>query len=256
MHPIPHTRVPLFKLGKKKTVAPLTYPETSNFFLFSGGRIIRVSGHNLDVVQEPRLRVTLSPPDTLPPRRRRSVRRRTGGRDDPGRVRRWRRIVPETDCPKGKLCHVKQVNKWIPMIPTTPSLTLTMFPPPVRVALHRQQLRPHPVPHPGGGPRGPEGEGQSPFPAGQSPFCLQRRGERSLQLRAQPEALLPEPERPQQTVPPQTRQHHLCGGGRRSFFTKIFFLTEHIFKIQKSLLILRGFALWLQLFKEQNQTEP
>uniref|UniRef100_A0A673CGZ9 Plexin-B1 n=1 Tax=Sphaeramia orbicularis TaxID=375764 RepID=A0A673CGZ9_9TELE len=44
----------------------------------SGGRIIRVSGQNLDVVQEPRIRVTLSPPDTLPPRRRR--RRRSAGK--------------------------------------------------------------------------------------------------------------------------------------------------------------------------------
>uniref|UniRef100_A0AAX7VCV2 Plexin-B1 n=1 Tax=Astatotilapia calliptera TaxID=8154 RepID=A0AAX7VCV2_ASTCA len=37
-----------------------------------GGRIITVSGQNLDVVQEPKMRVTLSPRDTLPPRRRRS----------------------------------------------------------------------------------------------------------------------------------------------------------------------------------------
>uniref|UniRef100_A0A8C2X6U5 Plexin-B1 n=1 Tax=Cyclopterus lumpus TaxID=8103 RepID=A0A8C2X6U5_CYCLU len=51
---------------------------------FSGGRIIRVCGQNLDVVQEPKIRVTLSPPDT------------------------WRRIVPEVDCPEGTLCHVKQ----------------------------------------------------------------------------------------------------------------------------------------------------
>uniref|UniRef100_A0A8D0DBG6 Plexin-B1 n=1 Tax=Sander lucioperca TaxID=283035 RepID=A0A8D0DBG6_SANLU len=43
----------------------------------SGGRIIRVSGQNLDVVQEPKMRVTLSPPDTLPPRRRRSMGRYT-----------------------------------------------------------------------------------------------------------------------------------------------------------------------------------
>uniref|UniRef100_A0A665TAN6 Plexin-B1 n=1 Tax=Echeneis naucrates TaxID=173247 RepID=A0A665TAN6_ECHNA len=39
----------------------------------SGGRIIRVSGQNLDVVQEPKMRVTLSPPDILPPRKRRSI---------------------------------------------------------------------------------------------------------------------------------------------------------------------------------------
>ncbi|XP_059189310.1 plexin-B1 [Centropristis striata] len=79
----------------------------------SGGRIIRVSGQNLDVVQEPKMRVTLSPPDTLPPRRRRSIgRRKEGGRhrrqEQQGPLRRWRRIVPEADCPVGTLCHVKQ----------------------------------------------------------------------------------------------------------------------------------------------------
>lgn len=79
----------------------------------SGGRIIRVSGQNLDVVQEPKMRVTLSPPDTLPPRRRRSIRGRGGrslsrGRDHRGSMKRWRRIVPEAECPEGTLCHVKQ----------------------------------------------------------------------------------------------------------------------------------------------------
>uniref|UniRef100_A0AAQ4QFE7 Plexin b1a n=1 Tax=Gasterosteus aculeatus aculeatus TaxID=481459 RepID=A0AAQ4QFE7_GASAC len=73
----------------------------------SGGRIIRVSGQNLDVVQEPKMRVTFSPPDTLPPRRKRS-KRRSEGRDRPGPVKRWRRIVPEAECPEGTLCHVKQ----------------------------------------------------------------------------------------------------------------------------------------------------
>ncbi|KAM7404278.1 hypothetical protein PAMP_011641 [Pampus punctatissimus] len=73
----------------------------------SGGRIIRVSGQNLDVVQEPKMRVTLSPPDPLPPRRRRSIRRRSEGSLSRGQ-KRWRRIVPEADCPEGTLCHVKQ----------------------------------------------------------------------------------------------------------------------------------------------------
>ncbi|XP_062419090.1 plexin-B1 isoform X2 [Pungitius pungitius] len=79
----------------------------------SGGRIIMVSGQNLDVVQEPIMRVTLSPPDTLPPRRRRSAGGRSegglnGGRDRRGAMKRWRRIVPEAECAKGTLCHVKQ----------------------------------------------------------------------------------------------------------------------------------------------------
>ncbi|XP_013875321.1 plexin-B1 isoform X2 [Austrofundulus limnaeus] len=79
---------------------------------FSGGRIIRVSGHNLDVVQEPKMRVTLSPPDALPPRRRRSIKKKkekhlSGGQDHIGPLKRWRRIVPEVNCPKGALCHEK-----------------------------------------------------------------------------------------------------------------------------------------------------
>lgn len=86
------------------------------FFNHSGGRIIRVTGQNLDVVQEPKMRVTLSPPDTLPPRRRkRSISRRNEGalhkrHDHHGPLKRWRRIVPEVDCPKGTLCQVKQVR--------------------------------------------------------------------------------------------------------------------------------------------------
>ncbi|XP_034028079.1 plexin-B1 isoform X1 [Thalassophryne amazonica] len=80
---------------------------------FSGGRIIRVSGQNLDVVQEPKMRVTLSPPDILPPRRRRSSTWRnilslSRGQSQQGPMKRWRRIVPELDCPEGTLCHVKQ----------------------------------------------------------------------------------------------------------------------------------------------------
>uniref|UniRef100_A0A3Q3EXM4 Plexin b1a n=1 Tax=Labrus bergylta TaxID=56723 RepID=A0A3Q3EXM4_9LABR len=90
----------------------ITMAAPSKSFL-SGGRVIRVSGKNLDVVQEPKMRVTLSPPDTLPPRRRRSIiRRREGslnrGQSLLGSVKRWRRIVPEADCPEGTLCHVKQ----------------------------------------------------------------------------------------------------------------------------------------------------
>ncbi|KAJ0064660.1 hypothetical protein NL108_011519, partial [Boleophthalmus pectinirostris] len=76
---------------------------------FSGGRIIRVSGQNLDVVQEPKIRVTLSPLDTLPPRRRRNVVRKKDRKHlHKNSLKRWRRIVPEADCPEGALCQVKQ----------------------------------------------------------------------------------------------------------------------------------------------------
>uniref|UniRef100_A0A8C8JW33 Plexin-B1 n=1 Tax=Oncorhynchus tshawytscha TaxID=74940 RepID=A0A8C8JW33_ONCTS len=49
----------------------------------SGGRLVFVSGHNLDVVQEPRMLVTLSPYE-------------------------HRRIVPEPHCPGDPLCSIKQ----------------------------------------------------------------------------------------------------------------------------------------------------
>ncbi|XP_027875209.1 plexin-B1-like isoform X1 [Xiphophorus couchianus] len=89
----------------------ITRAAPSKSFL-GGGRIIRVDGHNLDLVQEPKMRVTLSPPDALPPRRRRSVGKKikvhlNRGQTQRGPLRRWRRIVPEANCPDGTLCHVK-----------------------------------------------------------------------------------------------------------------------------------------------------
>ena len=79
--------------------------------------MIRVSGQNLDVVQEPRIRVTLSPLESLSPRKKRRTRR--SSRDGESRVRRTeiplkrqRRIVPEPDCLEDALCVVKKVNWW------------------------------------------------------------------------------------------------------------------------------------------------
>uniref|UniRef100_A0A4W5N559 Plexin-B1 n=1 Tax=Hucho hucho TaxID=62062 RepID=A0A4W5N559_9TELE len=66
----------------------VTMATPSKSFL-SGGRLIRVSGQNLDVVQEPRIRVTISPLEEIP-------------------LKRQRRIVPEPDCPEDMLCVVKQ----------------------------------------------------------------------------------------------------------------------------------------------------
>ncbi|XP_049609928.1 plexin-B1 isoform X2 [Syngnathus scovelli] len=85
----------------------ISWAAPSKSFL-SGGRIIRVSGQNLDVVQDPKIRVTLSPPDSLPPRRRRSTVRLKEGRDKKTPLKRRRRIIPEADCSQGALCHVKQ----------------------------------------------------------------------------------------------------------------------------------------------------
>uniref|UniRef100_A0A673ZN65 Plexin-B1 n=1 Tax=Salmo trutta TaxID=8032 RepID=A0A673ZN65_SALTR len=86
----------------------VTMATPSKSFL-SGGRLIRVSGQNLDVVQEPRIRVTVSPLESLSQRKNRRMRR--SSRDGESRVRckdiplkRQRRIVPEPDCPEDMLC--------------------------------------------------------------------------------------------------------------------------------------------------------
>lgn len=73
----------------------------------SGGRIIRVSGQHLDVVQEPRIRVTLTPQEPHSQKRRRKKKRRSANHS---LLRRERRIVPEPNCPEDSLCVVKQVE--------------------------------------------------------------------------------------------------------------------------------------------------
>uniref|UniRef100_A0A803YD84 Plexin-B1 n=1 Tax=Meleagris gallopavo TaxID=9103 RepID=A0A803YD84_MELGA len=70
----------------------ITFAEPPKSFL-SGGRVLRVHGYNLDVVQSPKIRVTVSP----------SERRRRG-------LGRWRRIIPDTECPKDALCSIQQVT--------------------------------------------------------------------------------------------------------------------------------------------------
>lgn len=80
--------------------------------LCSGGRLVFVSGHNLDVVQEPRMLVTLSPYESIGQSKRR--RRRSGGEreeetEDKVLLLRHRRIVPEPHCPGDPLCSIKQV---------------------------------------------------------------------------------------------------------------------------------------------------
>uniref|UniRef100_A0A8K9VD73 Plexin b1b n=1 Tax=Oncorhynchus mykiss TaxID=8022 RepID=A0A8K9VD73_ONCMY len=74
-----------------------------------GGRLVFVSGHNLDVVQEPRMLVTLSPYESIGQRKR----RRSGGEreeetEDKVLLLRHRRIVPEPHCPGDPLCSIKQ----------------------------------------------------------------------------------------------------------------------------------------------------
>uniref|UniRef100_H2ZZT0 Plexin-B1 n=1 Tax=Latimeria chalumnae TaxID=7897 RepID=H2ZZT0_LATCH len=66
-----------------------------------GGRVIKVYGQNLDVVQTPKIQVVVSPIDRR--RRSASMRARKG-------LRRHRRILPETGCPENTLCSVQQVG--------------------------------------------------------------------------------------------------------------------------------------------------
>ncbi|KPP75167.1 plexin-B1/SEP receptor-like [Scleropages formosus] len=93
----------------------ITFAAPSKSFL-SGGRMIHVSGHNLDVVQEPHILVTVSPLEQHHPttsrRRRRSRARRAAEPEslDAGSLR-HRRIVPEPGCPKDVLCIMKQYTE-------------------------------------------------------------------------------------------------------------------------------------------------
>ncbi|KAM4654310.1 plexin-B1 isoform 4-T7 [Amazona ochrocephala] len=90
----------------------VTFAEPPKSFL-SGGRVLRVHGYNLDVVQKPKIRVTVSP----------SERRRRG-------LGRWRRIIPDTQCPEGALCSVQQfeepclVNSSYLILCKTPAINL------------------------------------------------------------------------------------------------------------------------------------
>uniref|UniRef100_A0A8B9KNF4 Plexin-B1 n=1 Tax=Astyanax mexicanus TaxID=7994 RepID=A0A8B9KNF4_ASTMX len=74
----------------------ITSAAPSKSFL-SGGRVIKVSGQNLDVVQEPRICVTLSPLETTFLGRKRRKRKSDG--------------IPEPGCPEGSLCDIKQIEE-------------------------------------------------------------------------------------------------------------------------------------------------
>ncbi|XP_050952362.1 LOW QUALITY PROTEIN: plexin-B1 [Labeo rohita] len=99
----------------------VTHAAPSKSFI-SGGRIIRVSGQHLDVVQEPRIRVTLTPLESHSQKRKR--RRRSSV--DYSLLRRERRIVPEPNCPEDSLCVVKQLEERC----TVNSSTLILCPTP------------------------------------------------------------------------------------------------------------------------------
>ncbi|XP_072552156.1 plexin-B1 isoform X2 [Salminus brasiliensis] len=106
----------------------ITTAAPSKSFL-SGGRVIRVSGQNLDVVQEPHIRVTLSPLETTFLGRKRRKRRSDigpGTIDKPWPLKRHRRIVPEPGCPEESLCDTKQIEERC----TVNSSTLLLCPTP------------------------------------------------------------------------------------------------------------------------------
>ncbi|XP_034631708.1 plexin-B1 isoform X1 [Trachemys scripta elegans] len=99
----------------KYTLDPnITFAEPAKSFL-SGGRVIRVHGHNLDVVQNPKIRITISP----------SERRRRG-------LGRWRRIMPETECSQNALCSIQQfeelclINSSYLVLCKTPAINLLL----------------------------------------------------------------------------------------------------------------------------------
>lgn len=67
----------------------------------SGGRVIKVLGHNLDVVQKPRMQVMVVPPDSIPPWKKRRRRRKTRNVTDVE--------VQEADCTENTYCSLKKV---------------------------------------------------------------------------------------------------------------------------------------------------
>ncbi|TMS19252.1 Plexin-B1 [Larimichthys crocea] len=93
----------------------ITHATPAKSFL-DGGRLIYVSGHNLDVVQEPRMVVTVSPFESVgqnKKRKRRRRKRRSGeqGEDREKTLGRPARMVPDSVCPGDLLCSAKQFTE-------------------------------------------------------------------------------------------------------------------------------------------------
>ncbi|KAI5628464.1 plexin-B1 [Silurus asotus] len=74
----------------------------------SGGRVISVSGHNLDVVQEPRIRVTMRGIRGSRRRRRRHGGSVVAGGVEKGLLQRHKRIIPEVDAPESTGKHFEE----------------------------------------------------------------------------------------------------------------------------------------------------
>ncbi|XP_042561348.1 plexin-B1-like, partial [Clupea harengus] len=115
----------------------ITQAAPSRSFL-SGGRMIKVSGQNLDVVQEPRIRVTLTPLEPHPQRKKKRKRRKSENTEERESrpLKRLRRIIPEPGCPEGVLCTVKQFEERCTV--NSSSLILCRTPAVGAEALHAQ----------------------------------------------------------------------------------------------------------------------
>ncbi|XP_034537415.1 plexin-B1 [Notolabrus celidotus] len=92
----------------------VTHAAPAKSFL-DGGRMIYVSGHSLDVVQEPRMVVTVSPLESVSQnkgkKKKRRRRKRRSGEQNEGRgktLERLARMLPDHICPGDPLCAVKQ----------------------------------------------------------------------------------------------------------------------------------------------------
>ncbi|XP_066518969.1 plexin-B1 isoform X2 [Hoplias malabaricus] len=119
----------------------------------SGGRMIYVVGHNLDVVQVPRIQVTVYPPDSFSLRKRRSRRRKRNrgsvinAEVEEGLLWRQRRIIPEPDCPKNILCSIKtfeercEVNTSSLLLCRTPAVSLEVIGADIQVEFLLDNLR-------------------------------------------------------------------------------------------------------------------
>ncbi|CAM4623047.1 unnamed protein product [Leuciscus chuanchicus] len=80
----------------------ITHAMPSKSFI-SGGRVIKVLGHNLDVVQKPRMQVMVVPPDSIPPWKKRRRRRKTRNVTDVE--------VQEADCTENTYCSFKKFEE-------------------------------------------------------------------------------------------------------------------------------------------------
>ncbi|KAM9364388.1 plexin-B1 [Pholidichthys leucotaenia] len=99
-----HLHAPAYRYTHNPNI---THAEPDKSFV-AGGRPIFVSGHNLDVVQEPRMVVTVSPFHSNSQNRK---RRRRAELKEENKLGRLVRMVPDPVCPGDPLCSVKQFSE-------------------------------------------------------------------------------------------------------------------------------------------------